>query len=353
MRPLEGTYLQAQERHVADAFYAAQRYAEAADKYRILLQCDPTSTELMRQLGLSLALSGRVEEGIDICRNAVLLGPGQPQNRYALGLALSVAERLGEAIEQFEEVHQAEPMNGVARQTLVKALLRYGKRYLERGQGAAELPLMRVMELDPRNGEAASLLLQIYLDTDRINRAVQFVAEAHDHLRFDPRMKPLIARLTGHPRYKQVSEIERQARIRSAYLAPPSAVAAPFNHAVIDQRPARRGLTWQEATYNLMSILWCLLAAAEISLCLGMEEGPLRALLLFIGAARLLIGGGLVLQLEWVPFVARLLCFISLFFGMLGISASFYAGDPRIFVMNSAQIAMAILMLYLIGYMYD
>jgi len=165
---------------LAQALLESGATAEAVRVMERAVEIDAASVGLRRQLGLTLAETGRTGEALAVLRP--LASDADPRSLNALALALSEAGRQGDAVAVLEQVLSRDPDNPTAYEELGLVALRLGRweaarrhsrRALELndqlprawnnlgvalwqlGQGAAALDAwQRAVELDPRLWDA-------------------------------------------------------------------------------------------------------------------------------------------------------------------------------------------------------
>ncbi|HVT17387.1 MAG TPA: sulfatase-like hydrolase/transferase [Thermoanaerobaculia bacterium] len=130
---------------LAQALLQGEHKDEALAVMRQAREKGVATDDLLRQLGLTLAETGRAEEALQVLRP--LAGGGEPSSLNALALALSDAGRQQEATAVLDQVLKADPGNPTAYEQQALVALRLG-RWAEARQRAeralqlnAELPL--------------------------------------------------------------------------------------------------------------------------------------------------------------------------------------------------------------------
>jgi Flp pilus assembly protein TadD len=104
------------------------RHAEAQENYRRGLALDPTNFALLSNLGLSLGLSGKPEEGIVILRELVRDGAATANTRGNLALVYGLAGRERDAAATLQgDMSAAQVQQNLAYYRELRALLAQGK----------------------------------------------------------------------------------------------------------------------------------------------------------------------------------------------------------------------------------
>jgi tetratricopeptide (TPR) repeat protein len=134
----------------------------------------------LAHIGSCLSAMGRLEEAESYLRQAVA-GIDDPQTHYNLGLLLSLTNRLGEAVIEYEQALARDPMHADARLNLGTALARQGRMDL------AARELTRLVDQDPDNAPARTNLGVVLIQQGKVEQArVQLEAA----LRSDPGLEP-------------------------------------------------------------------------------------------------------------------------------------------------------------------
>jgi tetratricopeptide (TPR) repeat protein len=82
---------------------------EAQEKFRETLKTNPNDAQALCTLGTLAVSSGKLSEGLDLIRKAVDARPTHAEYRYELAHALVAADRLPEALEQYQTVLHYDP----------------------------------------------------------------------------------------------------------------------------------------------------------------------------------------------------------------------------------------------------
>jgi tetratricopeptide (TPR) repeat protein len=364
----------------AERLYAARDFTGAADCYRELLEQAPMSAPALRGLGLCLLMQQELEEALKLCAQAAALHPGDAECRYAYGFALGKAGRFGEAVEEFDAALQAQPNHAPAKAALVYSLMTHAQELGRDEPLHAEPALDRAFKLDSKNPEAFGALLNLYVQTGQRGKAIRLLTNAPERLRSDPKVGPLIQQLQANPEYANAirqSQMDKQSRPLDSrsygnattlqQVPCPNcrqpimdyAAICPYcnfqNRAVgrFAGRQTGPAWVWQDVAYTIMSLIWCLSACYTIYAFWSYDWEMGRNFMFVIGGGNLLVGLGLLFRLEWIAFLAKILCMISLFLYGLSMLAAMMTGDLPMVGANLLQVGFAGFLIYLINYQFD
>jgi len=366
----------------ADELYAKQDYAAAADEYPRLVEAQPNSTAAMKSLGLALVLSKKVDEGIQICKTAAAMQPANAELRYAYGYALGAANRFGEAIPELDASLSLQPNHVPARQGLIYCLLNHGQALTQGDPVSAEQNLDRAHKLDAKNPHITSVLLDFYVKAGQRGKAVKLIQSLDNSMKDQPPLKDQLTALENDPEYqrhlRQVS-VAQQAAGPSIGAAPPPAstlkqVPCPnckqpiMDYAAICPhcnfriratgtfagRDTGPKYEWQEIAYTVMSIIYVALAVYDLIGILPTVQkenfqGPMTFLFIVFGV-RLLIGLGLLFRQEWIAFIAKICCYITLLVSSYMFMLAMGFGSWIGMGLQALDLAIAGFMVYLINY---
>ena len=115
------------------------------------IDCEPRNYAAHTNLGLTLALDGRLDEAIEHYRRALDVSPKVAEAHNALGLALAARQRFNEAIAEYQAALKLTD-NPVIRNNLAAALVSSGRF------AAAAAQYRRVVEVQPDSVAAAGNL---------------------------------------------------------------------------------------------------------------------------------------------------------------------------------------------------
>lgn len=366
----------------ADELYANKEYAAAAQEYRKLVDAQPHATSGLKSLGLALVLSNQIEEGIQVCKTAAAMQPADAELRYAYGYALGAANRFDEAITELDAALNLQPNHVPARQGLIYCLLNSGQALADSDPHGAENRLDRAHKLDSKNPHIANTLLNFYVKGGQKGKAVKLVQALDETSKSQSPLKETLEALKTQPEFAtslRVAEVASSAAPK-AVVAPPAGAQALkqvpcpnckqpiMDYAAIcphcnfriratgtfANRDTGPAYEWQEIAYTIMSLIWIGLAATQgIFAFLAFKKVGIEGIgtfFLVMYGARTLVGLGLLFRQEWIAFIAKILCYITLFtcgYGVmidLGLKQYLAAG------IDALSIAVAGFMVYLINY---
>jgi tetratricopeptide (TPR) repeat protein len=156
------------------------RNEEALEFFQRYHQMVPGDFLGLAHIGSCLSAMGRYQEAESYLRRAVA-GIDDPQTHYNLGLLLSITNRGGEAIAEYEKALARDPMHADARLNLATALARQGR------MDQASRELTRLVEQDPDNAVARTNLGVVLIQQGKVEQAR---AQLEAALRADPNLGP-------------------------------------------------------------------------------------------------------------------------------------------------------------------
>jgi protein O-mannosyl-transferase len=242
--------------NLGDVYSWAQRYPESIAAYREAIRLRPTDPDGHNNLGNVLTLAGdpaaavseleralalkpdfatahfnlgnalravdRHAEAIAHYAEAIRLVPDYPAAHNNLAVELSEAGRPGEAIPHFEQALRAKPGAMSTRESVLRALDRYGRELAAGGRWAdAAANARRALELEPRAVPVREALAVALTNLAQLAEAVRVLEEG---VRLDPNSAALhddlgrLLRSLGRNR-EALEQFELAAKLRDA--APP------------------------------------------------------------------------------------------------------------------------------------
>ena len=180
------------------------RLDEAEVEINIALQLDPSSLTTYLARGVLFYHAGHYEKAVTLYREALEMNPGFVHARYYLGQSLAECGRLEEAIEEFENLRDAQP----ASQTLAMLGYSYG---LSGNRPAALNILSKLRELSKGKYVSPVSFATVHAGLGEREEVFTFLEEAYEErsawlvflkgspvfrrLRRDPRFHDLLRRM--------------------------------------------------------------------------------------------------------------------------------------------------------------
>jgi tetratricopeptide (TPR) repeat protein len=156
------------------------RNEEALEFFQRYHQMVPGDLLGLAHIGSCLSAMGRYQEAESYLRRAVA-GIDDPQTHYNLGLLLSITNRGGEAIAEYEKALARDPMHADARLNMATTLARQGR------MDQASRELTRLVEQDPDNAVARTNLGVVLIQQGKVEQAR---AQLEAAVRSDPGLEP-------------------------------------------------------------------------------------------------------------------------------------------------------------------
>jgi tetratricopeptide (TPR) repeat protein len=152
-KPITGNHTEA-ERIFSQALQAQQkqRYSEAIQFYRTATSVDPAYYEAYYNMGLAASASGDSAVALIAYENALAIRPESLDARYNFALALKQANYPLDSVHELEKLLVSYPNEA-------RAHLVLGNLYAQqlRQPANARLHYLKVLENDPRNGQASAI----------------------------------------------------------------------------------------------------------------------------------------------------------------------------------------------------
>jgi tetratricopeptide (TPR) repeat protein len=203
----------------AVGFHRSGRFAEAAARYRAVLEAFPGQPDPLHLLGLALHRLGDPRQAELMVERAVAIAPQHPGYRASQGNLLLGARRFAEAERAFRAGLAAAAQDPECRHGLAIALR-------EQGQvGEAEQQLRALCAEQPRFVPAFDNLAALLLET---GRAAEAEALARQALALAPD-DPLAHHNLGSALYQQRKAAEAEAPLRQALKLKPDHIEAKYN----------------------------------------------------------------------------------------------------------------------------
>ncbi|MBZ5564999.1 MAG: tetratricopeptide repeat protein [Acidobacteriia bacterium] len=146
-------------------------YEDTASTLEKYLKLRPADEVARRELGFSLILEGRFEEGLPKLRQFVLRHPQDARGQYELGVG-EATDSPGKALAHLDEALKLNPTMAEARFT--RAALNFRNNRLD--QSLADFEALR--KIDPNNPRILDWQAQIYLRRDQPQEAAMLLQQA-------------------------------------------------------------------------------------------------------------------------------------------------------------------------------
>lgn len=145
---------------------------EAIAQYRTALKLRPGYAHALNNLGNALLAQGRLEEAIEYYHQALRSEPDAPDIHFNLASVLTKLNRLDEAVEHFQKSLQAEPNNASTHGKLGDALFKQGKL------DDAVAQYRKALEIDPGSPETHYALADILDNRGEFDAAMDHYLQA-------------------------------------------------------------------------------------------------------------------------------------------------------------------------------
>lgn len=365
----------------ANAMFAAQDFAGAAAAYQLIVDHDPSNASAWKGLGLSYIQLKDFAKAVEPCRRAAILQTGSAECRYAHGYALGGVSRYDEAIPELDATLALQPNHIAAKQTLIYALSQHGQLMLDANPMVGESLLERAYKLDHANPSALAPLLEWFRKTNQRGKSAKLLQSLPPELKAHPQIAPIIEAMHADPAFHNVlhqADAVAQTTKSAAVATPPAKqssitmvpcpqckmpiadYAAICPHCNFQNRAVGRfaaidsgpDVIWQDVAYNIVCVLWLANAAYEIVAAIQTPE-VMRDWFLTLGILNAGMGLGLIFKVEWVMFVAKILLWLNVALGGLGIVMGMTLGHWGSVAISVVQLALTCFFIYLINYHAD
>lgn len=164
--------------------YKAQRFAQAVEKYRAVMETEPNEPSGYLGLARSLGQLGRYDEALSICRRGLALNSDTVSFHGLLGSIYGRQKHYAASDQEFERAIQLAPQSS-------EPYAWFGTDLLTRGNlDKAEAMLKKASELNPKDGRIAENLAIVYSRQRRYH-------EASIYARYTFRFLPDFRRMRG------------------------------------------------------------------------------------------------------------------------------------------------------------
>jgi tetratricopeptide (TPR) repeat protein len=164
-------------RHLAEIARMKKDYTGAAVYLKKAIELDPNYANAHNNLGMALALQGKLNEAISYFTRAIQLDPDSASSHYNLGNAFNQQDKVDEAITHYTEAVQIKPDYSEAHNNLGLALVSQGKL------DEATTHFREVVQLSPDSANAHYILARSLKDAGKAKEAI---VEFKETLRLKP-----------------------------------------------------------------------------------------------------------------------------------------------------------------------
>lgn len=357
--------------------YLQGDYPSAERQLSEAVQFRPDWAEGWSYLGFSQYMQKKYPEASASLERAVMIDSENAEARYGLGLVHAAMRQVDAAIACWDETVRVKPDHADAKRSLVGGLIfRAQQEIAAKDYDRAERDLDRAIKVDRTQSQAALVLANHFIEQSMTARAQKVVGEAISRMPDDPQLVALAAKLDVRPDHDlQVLAQQQQARrqvAKSQEVPCPAckrpvmewAAICPHCNTQIKAMPsqfagrqdATKAYAWQDVMYYIMVSLWMLNSLAPV-LLVGFAKGWDIAFSGFgmavntINLISAAIALGLYFLNDFCMTIAKILCYINLFFGAIGLITSFFIGFYLLAAMNLLSLGIAGFMVYLLNYM--
>lgn len=357
--------------------YLNRDYPAAETQLIEAVRTRPDWAEGWSYLGFAQYMQKKYPEASASLERAVMIDSENAEARYGLGLVHAAMQRVDAAIACWDETVRVKPDHADAKRSLIGGLIyRAQQEIAAKDYDHAEHDLDRAIKVDRAQPQAAIALANHFIEQNMTARAQKVVGEAVSRMPDDPQLAALAAKLGVRPDHDlQVlaqQQVARRQVMKSQEVPCPAckrpvmewAAICPHCNTQIKAMPsqfagrqdATKAYAWQDVMYYIVVSLWMLNSLAPV-LLVGFTKGwdvafsGLSLAFNGINLACAAIALGLYFLNDFCMTIAKILCYIDLFFGAIGLVTSFFIGAYLLAAMNLAGLAIAGFMVYLLNYM--
>ncbi len=335
-----GTF--AELREAGDRHYLAREYEDASRCFRRATDMVPTSVETWVKLGFASQAAGNIPDSIGAFKTAIGLNPQNHEAFLGVGMAYMANADFARAISSFDSALEMRPNDNRARDELVRALLQDGKiRVGANDHYGGEASLERAYKLARNSSDTVLPYVEHLIGSNQHKKAFDVIGASRKDSPDDVRIKALADRMDNDPKLahaKQLAALRTQPKQPLQPAKPtvnPDEVLCPCGATRVMKwatvcptcsnrigDPANRAsqfaghenlstTTWVDVVYYIVSVIWLLYGGGTF--LLGMLGGSdIGNFAMGVGAFNAGIALGLLFQVEWVQFIAKILMGLNL-----------------------------------------
>lgn len=355
-------------------------FAEAISNFEEALRANPNNTTVKKNLAIAYVSSQNFDGALPHAQAAAALLPQDPETRYVLGFIFATTNRFEQAIPELDACLAFNPNHIPARQALIHSLIGDANTKLSEDWRVPEALLDRARKLDRENVMPVLGLLKLYYEGQQKQKVIALMDELSPGLKANQEMVKWADKLKADPSY---ATSLRHAAVAQQVAGPAKPIAAPQQKQIpcpMCKRPIMEWAaicphcghqnravgqfagraqnipkaTWQEGAYLVIAILWTLSAVwSFVSVfALGMEDlsSPFSKFFITLAGANVLVGFGLIFKVEWVMFLAKILCYINILSYLPNAFILLGLGKMVPGLLNLVGLGLTCFMIYLINY---
>ena len=341
--------------------FQAGEHLGAVECLRRATDLVPTSAEAWRLLGLACNESGDHPGAIAAYKAAIGLEPNNAESFVGMGAVQMSYGDLPRAITAFDEALTLQPAHVQAKNFLVACLIKHGQIALSgNDHHTGDAALERAYKIARNSPDAVVPFVEHLIASNQHKKALQTISTAVHDAPHEPAIKALNEKMQNDPKLAHARQLQAlqtaqvgslQAPRPARPVANPDEVPCPCgairvmrwatvcpncskqigDPAMRASRFAGHGnlrtTTWIEVVYIVLSVLWLIYGGALLTLA-AMDMTLLREFDMGRGVLNVGVALGLLFQVEWVQFLAKILMLINLFFGAYTTMIALAFGSP-------------------------
>jgi tetratricopeptide (TPR) repeat protein len=367
--------------------YLNHDYPGAETQLTEAVRMSPAWAEGWSYLGYAQYMQQKYNDAASSLEKAVMMDQENAESRFGLGLVWAAMKRVDAAIACWDETLRIKPGHADAKRSLVGGLLFRAQNYIaEKDYDRAESDMERAIKVDRAQPQAVVALATHFVGQNMTARAEKTVREALPYVGGDGAVQALALQLgvqaTKDDHVAAQGVQARQAVQKSQEVPCPNckkpvmewAAICPHCNMQIKAIPSlfatRQAQTkaygWQDVMYYITTVLWVLFGAVPLAIvalaifAVGSKaEGAginnhisgLASIPIFFGAARILLGVGLLFQNDWCMSIAKRICIVFILKNILWLMLDYFGKDYFSLTMDLLSIGLDGFLLYLLNYL--
>lgn len=368
---------QTQNRYQAkgNELYAIGDYAGAKEQYKMWTDTSPVTADAWRLLGFAQYAVQEFDAAVESMIKASKLGPENADNHFGLGMAQLALNNVDSGIDALDEAVVIRPDHPHAKKNLTDALCRRAQSHLQTGDDLlAERDFDRAVKVGRQDPDAIIAFGKYLIDSGQKPRAVKLIQQALINVPGDKRILSAAAHLGVSADAATASDAAKKAQVQQSQqkqcpackqLVMNWAAVCPHCNSVIGAIPSQFAgrdtgprYTWKEIAYKIMCVYWIGMGVYSVisGFLMTKRGGPtlgFESIFYAIGGLQIAMGLGLLFEVEWVQFIAKLLCILNAIFAAWGILMQFGLGHIVGGLVQVAALGLTLFQIYLLSEMSD